>query len=93
MQADYGAVSVFVNLTEKYQRKLVIDGYGMRMNAEIAQKLGYLKVKSGTIIKSVQANKMQDRKVVILATGAQGEGGQPKNSQVDLARFTGLRST
>tara|TARA_Y100000310_G_scaffold207456_1_gene207985 strand:- start:1152 stop:2855 length:1704 start_codon:yes stop_codon:yes gene_type:complete len=66
-------VQEIVNLSEKYQRKLVLDGYSMRTNAEIALKLKYLKIKPGTLIKTVQANKMQDRKVVVLATGAQGE--------------------
>ncbi|MAG44676.1 ribonuclease J [bacterium] len=66
-------VQEIVNLAEKYQRKLVLDGYSMRTNAEIALKLKYLKIKPGTLIKTVQANKMQDRKVVVLATGAQGE--------------------
>jgi len=67
-------IQEIINLSEKYQRKLVLDGYSMRTNVEIAKTLGHLKIKPDTLIQSSQANKVQDRKLVILATGAQGEG-------------------
>ncbi|MFH1392258.1 MAG: ribonuclease J [bacterium] len=67
-------VQEIINLTEKYNRKLVIDGYSMRMNVEIAKELGYLKIKKFTRIKAKDAGNFPDSKVVIMATGAQGEG-------------------
>ncbi|MBU1255471.1 ribonuclease J [Patescibacteria group bacterium] len=62
-----------INLAEKYDRKVAIEGYSMKMNVEITKKLNYLKVKKGTLIK---ANKIDDypaNKIVVLCTGAQGE--------------------
>jgi len=63
-----------INLAEKYDKKVAIDGYSMRTNVEIAKKLGHLKVKRGTIIKINRANDYSDEKMIILCTGAQGEG-------------------
>jgi len=67
-------IQEIISLAEKYKRKLVIDGYSMRMNVEIAKKLGYLKIERHTKIKANDANSLPDNKVVIMATGAQGEG-------------------
>lgn len=63
-----------INLAEKYGRKVAVDGYSMRMNVEIAQKLNYLKAHRGTLIKIDKANDYPPSKIVILGTGAQGEG-------------------
>jgi ribonuclease J len=62
-----------INLAEKYKRKIAIDGYSMRMNVEIAKKLGYLKAQKGTLIKINRVADYPDKKIVILCTGAQGE--------------------
>ncbi len=66
-------VQEVINLAEKYDRKVAVDGYSMRTNVEIARKLGHLKAKKGTLIKINRANDYPDNKVVILCTGAQGE--------------------
>ena len=60
-------------IAEKLGRKIAIDGYSMKTNVEIAKKLGYLKIKKGTLIMIRQAKKLPDNKVIILCTGAQGE--------------------
>lgn len=62
-----------INLTEKYKKKLAIDGYSMKINVEIAKKLGYLKVQKGTLIKIKQIDDYPAKKIVVLCTGAQGE--------------------
>ncbi len=61
-------------LAEKFGRHVAIDGYSMKANVAIARKLGYLKIKKNTLISPKQANELPDNKVVILCTGAQGEG-------------------
>ncbi len=61
-------------LAEKFNRKVAIDGYSMKANVAIARQLGYLKIKKYTLISPKQANQLPDNKVVILCTGAQGEG-------------------
>ena len=63
-----------VNLAEKYDKKITIEGYSMKSNVEIAQKLGYLKIEKGTIIPSKKAADYPPQKIIVLCTGAQGEG-------------------
>lgn len=60
-------------LSEKYDRKLVIEGYSMKQNVAVAQELGYLKVKKGTIIDAKEMNRFPDERITIACTGAQGE--------------------
>ena len=63
-----------ITLSEKYGRKVIIDGYSMRTNVGIAYKLGYLKIRRGTLVKPEQVNSFPDNKITVLCTGAQGEG-------------------
>jgi len=63
-----------IALSEKYGRKVAIDGYSMKTNVEICKKLGYIKSQKGTLIKPNQINNYPDGKVTLLCTGAQGEG-------------------
>lgn len=45
----------------------------MKANVSIAQNLGYIKTKPGTIIALEDIHKYKDNKILILSTGAQGE--------------------
>jgi ribonuclease J len=60
-------------LTQKYKRRLVIEGFSMRTTSEVAQQLGYLDIPKDLIISPQQANKLPPSRVVIMCTGAQGE--------------------
>ncbi len=60
-------------LAEKYNRKLALDGFSMKSNAEIAKKLGYFKTKKGTLISIKETKNLPGNRVVIACTGAQGE--------------------
>lgn len=60
-------------LSEKYGRKVLIEGYSMKQNVAVAQELGYLKVKKGTFITSKELDNFKDERVTIVCTGAQGE--------------------
>ncbi|MBI2640865.1 MAG: ribonuclease J [Candidatus Sungbacteria bacterium] len=60
-------------LSEKYNRKMVIEGYSMKQNVAVAQELGYLKIKKGTVIDSKDIGKYQENQITIACTGAQGE--------------------
>lgn len=62
-----------ITLSEKHGRKVVIEGYGMKTNIEIARNLGLIKTKKGTVIPPEKANDYADNKITILSTGAQGE--------------------
>lgn len=66
-------IQQIITLSEKYGRKVAIDGYSMRNNVEIAHQLGYLKIKKGTLIKTDQIKNYPDNQVSLMCTGAQGE--------------------
>jgi len=59
---------------EKLGKKVALDGYSMKMNVELAKEFGYIKYKKGAVIKINQIHDYPDNKIVILCTGAQGEG-------------------
>ncbi len=60
-------------ISEKLGRKVAIEGYSMKFNVEVSEKLGYLKSKKGTIISLSEALHLPPQEVTILCTGAQGE--------------------
>ncbi|HET8581228.1 MAG TPA: ribonuclease J [Candidatus Paceibacterota bacterium] len=62
-----------VSFAEKYHRKIAIDGRSMKTNIEIARELGILKFKDDTLIPVDQVNDYPPEKVILLATGAQGD--------------------
>lgn len=62
-----------IGFVEKYGRKLVVEGRSMKTNIEVAQLAGLLTVKKDTIISGQDIGNYPEDKVVILATGAQGE--------------------
>lgn len=61
-------------LADKHGKKLVVEGFSMKMVVEIAQRLGYLNAKKSTFIDVKEARHHPDNKIVVLCTGAQGEG-------------------
>jgi len=67
-------IQQIITLSEKYGRKVIIEGYSMKTNVEISKALGYIKSKRGTIIKTKEIQNYPDSKITVLCTGAQGEG-------------------
>ncbi|MBU2025620.1 MAG: ribonuclease J [Patescibacteria group bacterium] len=63
-----------VEISEKFHKKIAVDGYSMKRNVEIALKMGYIKAKQGTFIDISRVNDYPPEKVIIMCTGAQGEG-------------------
>ncbi len=58
----------------KVGKFVALDGYSMKINVEIAKELGYIKVPPRTLISVKDIHKYPDNKIIILCTGAQGEG-------------------
>lgn len=58
---------------ETIGKKVAVDGYSMKENIKIAQQLGYIKTKQGTLIDIKKINDEPDNKTIVLCTGAQGE--------------------
>jgi len=67
-------IQQIISLSEKYERKVVVEGYSMKTNVEISKVLGYIKAKKGTIINVKEITNYPDSRITILCTGAQGEG-------------------
>jgi len=66
-------IQQIITISEKYGRKVCIEGYSMRTNVEMAKQLGYLKYKKETFINVKEVDNYPDSKITILCTGAQGE--------------------
>ncbi len=56
-----------------YNRKVALSGITIEKNFEIAGSLGYLSYKKDLIVDIRNAIKMQDKKIVVICTGSQGE--------------------
>lgn len=62
-----------ISIAEKIGRRVVIEGYSMKTNVEIARQLGYLKIDPKTLVSARESNRLPRKKIIILCTGAQGE--------------------
>ncbi len=62
-----------IEIAEKYGRHIVVEGRSMKTNIEVAQLAGMLKPKKDTIIPAQESGSYPDNKILVLATGAQGE--------------------
>ena len=58
---------------QRYGRKVAVTGRSMENMLKVAQELGYLKVKAGTIVELGAIKNLPKNKVVIVSTGSQGE--------------------
>lgn len=62
-----------IQIAEKLGKKIVTEGRSIKTNLEIGQKLGLLKIDKSTLISAQEITDYPPDKVVVLATGAQGE--------------------
>ncbi len=62
-----------VEIAEKYNKKVVIEGRSMKVNVEIVKYLGLLKVKKETFIDADSMEQYPPDRIVALATGAQAD--------------------
>lgn len=66
-------IIAIIEACEQLGKKVAVEGRAMKTNIEIAKELGYLKVNKTTFISSEDIDNHPDNKIVILATGAQGD--------------------
>ncbi len=62
-----------IEYAEKYGKKVVVEGRSMKTNIEICRNLGLLKPKKDTIIGVEEIDNYPPERVIVLATGAQGD--------------------
>jgi ribonuclease J len=70
-----------MRLAHKYGRKVALTGRSLQQNVELARDLGYLEVPKGLLV-DIRKH-VPDEKLVILATGSQGE---PRSALNRMAR-------
>jgi ribonuclease J len=69
----FDRIVAIIEASEQLGKRVVVEGRSMKTNVEIAKELGILKIRKDTIISSDQMDDFPDNKLVILATGAQGD--------------------
>lgn len=62
-----------LKIAQKYDRKVFVSGRSMQNAIDIAVKVGYIKIPENLLIKGRDVSKYKDDKIMILATGSQGE--------------------
>jgi ribonuclease J len=62
-----------IEIASKYNRKIVTEGRSIKTNIEIAKEAGILTADDSTFIPSEDIGKYPPDKIIVLATGAQGE--------------------
>jgi len=66
-------MQVLIDLAAQFDRKVAFIGRSIVQNAEIAQRLGYLRVPAGMQIRDADVQNYASQDVLCLATGSQGE--------------------
>ena len=66
-------VQDIIELSEKHGRKVIIEGYGMKTNVELAMNLGLISANKNTFVDRRKADSVPPEKTTIICTGAQGE--------------------
>ena len=62
-----------IDLAVKYKRKVAFSGRSMLNVAEVATKIGELKYEAGVVVDLEQTKDIEDKNLVIITTGSQGE--------------------
>ncbi|HVW82474.1 MAG TPA: ribonuclease J [Candidatus Paceibacterota bacterium] len=71
--SQFERMVAIIKAAEKYGKKVVTEGRSIKTNIEIAQKAGLLEVEKGVFIPTQEIGNYPPEKILVLATGAQGE--------------------
>ena len=66
-------MQILVDLAAQFERRVAFVGRGVNDNAEIAQRLGYLRIPAGVAIRDTDVKNFPSQDVVCICTGSQGE--------------------
>ena len=64
-----------IQAATKHNRKVALVGFSVVKNVEMAQKLGFINIPKGAIIKAEQVKHLPPHQVAIIIAGAQGQVG------------------
>ena len=87
-------MQIVVDLAVQFDRRVAFVGRGMNENSQIAQRLGFLKIPTGTVIRDSDVPNFPSQDVVCLVTGSQGEPNAALSRiAIDDHRFVKLTPT
>ena len=66
-------MQIVVDLAAQFDRKVAFIGRGVTENSEIAQRLGYLRIPAGVLMRDSDVRNTPAQDVVCICTGSQGE--------------------
>ena len=66
-------LQAILNTAQRHGRKVAVSGRSMENMLKVAQELGYLKIKAGTLVELNAIKNIPKNKLVIVSTGSQGE--------------------
>ena len=66
-------MQILVDLAAQFDRQVAFIGRGVNDNAEIAQRLGFLRIPAGVLIRDSDVSGYPSQDVVCICTGSQGE--------------------
>lgn len=66
-------IQIAIDAAEKNNRRVFVTGTSMVNNVNMAKKLGYLKIKSSTLVNKNELKHIDQNKLIIICTGSQGE--------------------
>ncbi len=66
-------IMAIIEASERCGKKVIVEGRSMKQNIEIVKALGRLKVKKETVVPVEEMDSYPPDKVIVLATGAQGD--------------------
>jgi ribonuclease J len=66
-------LQIVLDVAQQFNRKVCVLGRSMLKNVEIAEELGYLDIPDGLLVSLPETKRLDDRDVVFLVTGSQGE--------------------
>ena len=71
--SHFHRIAAIITSSEKYGKKVIVEGRSMKNNIDVAIAAGILHLQKGTIVTPAEAEKYSPDKIVVLATGAQGD--------------------
>ncbi len=66
-------MQILARLADRFGRKVAFVGRGMQQNSETAQRLGYLQLPPGLVVRDSDVPRLPPSEVLCLTTGSQGE--------------------
>jgi ribonuclease J len=82
-------LQIVLDVAQQFNRHVCVVGRSMHKNVEVADRLGYLDIPDGLLVSLNDAKSMNDREIVFLVTGSQGES-RAALSQMATQSYTGL---